>query len=178
LPKLFPERWNAASGVWERGREPTSGEAFRRFDKKVRSMYQDRKTGAISISIELTDRQLSARWANALVAQLNEQLRERAVEDSRRSIGFLQSELARTQLVEVRQAISRLLESQFQTIMFANVRDQYALRIVDPAVVPDSMDRVRPQRGLFVVVAAFLGAVSAFLAVVLSEHSRTRTPAR
>lgn len=161
IPVLFADRWDPATASWDEARAPTLNAAVRRFDRRVRAVVEDRQTGAITISVTLRDREVAARWANELIADLNRQLRQRAISDARRSIGFLQQELARTELLDVRQAIGRLLETQFRTIMLANVRDEYALRIIDPAVPPDAVDRVRPMRALYAIVGAMLGALLA-----------------
>jgi len=178
LTALFPERWSASTKKWKDGLEPTPNEAFRRFDKNVRSVFPNRKSGALSISMTLANRETAAEWANDVVTQLNEKMRDRAIEESRKSIRFLQQELANTQHVDVRLAIGRLLESQFKTIMLANVREQYALRVIDPAVVPDRDEPVRPFRAVYAIAAATVGGFSLALLFVTraSRQESTRTP--
>ena len=54
-------------------------------------------------------------------------------------------------LVELQQAIYRLLEQQYKKIMVAEVTEQYALRVIDPAGPPDLDDPAAPSRLLLVL---------------------------
>ena len=89
---------------------------------------------------------------------------------------YLAAQVAKTTIVEVREAIFRLIEAQLKSVSVANSRQDFAFRIVDPAVVVDRDDEVWPSKPLFAVLGAILGAGCgglAFLAV-----SRRRSTAR
>ena len=45
------------------------------------SVDEDKKSGLITLSITWKDPQVAANWANDLVKQLNEQLREQAIDE-------------------------------------------------------------------------------------------------
>ena len=47
------------------------------------------KNQLINLSISWKDPKLLPEWANDLVKQLNEQLRERAISDSQKKVGYL-----------------------------------------------------------------------------------------
>ena len=55
--------------------------------------------------------------------------------------------------------IYRLLENQIKTVMLANVRDQYAFKVIDPAVAPDADDVVRPRKRAMILLGAVFGGV-------------------
>ena len=56
-----------------------------------------------------------------LVERVNRDLRQRAIAEADASIAYLNSELAKTSVVELRESLYRLLENQTKTIMFARV---------------------------------------------------------
>ena len=57
------------------------------------------------------------------------------------------------------------METQTKKIMLANVRDQYAFRIIDPAVIPEK--KIKPNRGLIIMVGFVAGlAFSALIAFI------------
>jgi len=60
--------------------------------------------------------------------------------------------------------IYNLIESQIQTLMLANARDEYAFTVVDPAVAPET--RTSPRRKLIVLsggaLGVFFGVLAAF----------------
>jgi uncharacterized protein involved in exopolysaccharide biosynthesis len=78
-------------------------------------------------------------------------------------------------VVEVQQAIYRLVEDQFKAITAASVREQYAFRIVDPARVPEARRPKSPRRVLMAVLGGFaLGAVCALALWIRHFRARIR----
>ena len=115
--------------------EPTEQKAIESF-KACLSVDEDKKSGLITLSISWKDPQVAAQWANDLVKQLNEQLREQAIADSKKRVGYLEQELAKTTLQDMRAVLYNLLESEKQKAMLANVNEDFALEVIDPAVAP------------------------------------------
>ena len=138
-------------------------EAVRFFHENVLRVSEDRDTGHVSLSVEWTDPALASSWANALVARINERMRQRALKEAEANVEYLQAELETNKLAPIQQSIGRLLETELQKLMLARGREDYSFRIVDPATPPDR--RARPKRTLIVVSATFLGGVLALLVV-------------
>jgi uncharacterized protein involved in exopolysaccharide biosynthesis len=171
LPVFFPEKWDAKNHSWNvpRDKQPTPATAFKYFDRKIRSVTQDKKTGLVILQIEWKDPKLAAAWANELVQRLNVEMQRRALEEANASLGYLEKELAGTNTVETRAAINRLIESQINRRMLANVTEQYAFRVVDRAMPPDPGDKVRPKKALMIIVGGCLGGLIACVLVLLSR---------
>jgi uncharacterized protein involved in exopolysaccharide biosynthesis len=160
MPVLFSNRWDSKSNAWRSSslrRPPTETDVEEYFRNEILTVTDDKKTGLISVRIDWRDPVLAAKWANGIVALLNEEMRQTAVDEGRRSIEYLNQELAKTTVSEIRQSISRLLESRLNKIMVANTQDQYALRTVDPALPADPARPIKPRRVLDVVAGIFLG---------------------
>jgi uncharacterized protein involved in exopolysaccharide biosynthesis len=174
MPKLYARKWDAANGKWRVGPDdqPTPAQAFKYFDKKIRSITQDRKTGLVSLQIDWRDRSEAAAWANELTQRLNTEMRTRAIDKADASLGFLEKELMSTTVLGTREAINRLIETQIKQRMLANVSPEYVFRVVDKAMAPDADDPVWPQKLLLTVAGGFFGlAFGAVLALVLSASS-------
>ena len=126
---------------------------------------EDKKTGLVTLQIDWTNRTEAAEWANELVSRLNAEMRERAIKKANASMQFLERELQTTSTVEVREAISHLMEAQEKQRMLANVTQDYAFRVVDRAIASDMDEPVWPPRKLFFiagpVLGLFLGVLSA-----------------
>jgi len=86
----------------------------------------------------------------------------------------LQRVLAETNVVEVKLAISRLLETELQKVMVARGDKQYAFRIVDHADVPKW--RSWPRRKIIVALGILAGGLAGFMAVLARERFARRTP--
>jgi uncharacterized protein involved in exopolysaccharide biosynthesis len=123
------------------------------FRKRIRALSEDRRTGVVTLSIHWTDGVAAARWANELVQQANSYLQESALVRSGRNLDYLKSELQKVSAIEVRQSINNLIESEINRAMMARGNDQYAFRIIDPAVVPEQSPL---RRQLMMVVSGFL----------------------
>lgn len=168
MPELFSDQWDVVAGNWkEGGRDiPTPAKAFKRF-RDIRTVTQDKKTGLVILQVDWTDRNKAAAWANELAQRLNSEMRNRAIEKAEASVSFLEKELASTSVVETRQAINRLIEAQIKQRMLANVTKEYAFRVVDKAMAPDSDDPFKPQKLVLIVMGPLVGIVVGILCVLV-----------
>ncbi len=131
------------------------------FVEDVRSIAEDSATGLVSLSIKWTDPDLAFNWAEDFVRRANQRLRSQDLESSERRLAYLNAELEKANLVELRTAIFGLIESEIQAKMFAQVEDEYVFKVIDPPRVPSKP--VAPNKILIVFLAAFFGfAVSVF----------------
>ena len=182
-PIMFEDRWDPERGAWiddggsliDRVRsallvkgsirsrsnekllpgEPTGWEAYELFRKSVLSVSKDRRTGLVTVRVEWKDPELAAKWANALVARLNEELRRQAIEKSQRSIRYLQEQIEETSIADLRALLYRLIEEHVKNVTLARTTSEYVFRVIDPAVPPER--HVRPRRTLLVLLGAALG---------------------
>ncbi|GAC1668483.1 MAG: Wzz/FepE/Etk N-terminal domain-containing protein [Steroidobacteraceae bacterium] len=164
MPVLFAKKWDADRKQWRDAADaPTIAEGVGKFSKKVRQVAEDRRTGIVRVSVIWKDRVAAAQWANWLVAEADQALRERAIGEQNRSIDYLKAESARTSTVEIATAISKLMESELKNAMLARTRDAYAFQVLDPAVAPDPKDRESPNTLLIVVMGASFGFVAGLI---------------
>ena len=175
MPLLYEDEWDAGKGKWRAsagGDTPTQWLAYELFDTTIRGVNDEYASGLVTLSIEWTDPEVAARWANTMVERVNEHLQDSAVREGEQSLEFLTRELERTGIAEIREAIYRLIESQMQKIMVANVKEEYGFRVLDPAVPPEQ--RERPKRKLVVAISLFLGILAASGAVMWAESRNRR----
>jgi hypothetical protein len=136
---------------------PTLAAAAKRFSGRIYTVARDRKTGLVALNVDWRDRQEAAQWNRQLVATINEEMRRRAMADADQYIAYLESELGTTQLLETRLAISRLLDAQIKQRMMAKVTREYAFRTVDPGMVPDADDVLRPRKLELIALGPVVG---------------------
>jgi uncharacterized protein involved in exopolysaccharide biosynthesis len=176
MPKLWPEGWDAA-GKWQGdpAEQPTLAKANKYFDARIRKIIEDKKTGLVTLHIDWRDPKESADWANELVRRLNEEMRRRAILNSEASVKYLEKELESTSTVGTREAINRLMETQIRQRMLANVTQEFAFRVVDPALPADRDDPLRPQKILLFAAGPALGFVfGCVLVLALDWFGRRR----
>lgn len=175
LPVLMAERWDADAQRWivEAGdTEPDIRDAVKFMQDNVLSASESSQTRLVTVAVEWTDPEVATTWANALVARLNDRMRQQALAEAEANVAYLQEQLGATTLVTLQQSIGRLLENEMQKLMLARGNEQFAFRVLDPAEVPKQ--RSRPNRTLIVALAVVLGGMVSVLAIFLRHALRRR----
>ena len=134
---------------------------------KLLNVSQDTSSGMVRISIEHYSPFLAKKWLDLLIAEINEEMRQREITEAQNSIAYLNVQLATTNIADVRGMLFSLIEEQTKKLMLANVREEYVLKTVDPAIVPEK--KAKPARALMVVMATFLAGMLAVF-IVLIRH--------
>jgi len=178
LPIIFNDKWDSEHERWKTENQadiPTLQDGFRSFDK-IRTVSVDNSTGLVTLTIDWTDPSFAASWANLMVEHVNQLLRQRAIWQAEKSLSYLRKEVEKTDVVELQQAIYRLIENSINEIMLANVRDEYAFRVVDPAVVVEEEDRIWPQRKLIVAVGFLIGGLIGCFVALTRDFLQSQVP--
>jgi len=175
LQRIYEDDWDEDEEAWTVDADdvPTLWEAGTDFDEDIRSVIENRRNGLVTVRIEWTDPEEAADWANDLIRRVNARMRQQAVQDAEKSLDYLRRELDKTSVIEIREAIFRLIENQTRKIMIANVREDYAFKFIDPAKPPDEDDFVWPQRFLIVVGGALLAVLLGLAMVLLVDAGAT-----
>ena len=174
LPVLYEHQWDARKQAWNETdptQVPTLWKANEYFKKKIRDVTMDTKSGIVSLSITWKDPQVAARWANDLVKITNDYLRKKAIDESQRNIAYLNEQAAKTDVVQAKQAIYAILQTEINKEMLARGSEEYAFKILDPAKAPEKPSS--PQWWLLALagVAASLG-ISVLIAFVRVAWAR------
>lgn len=167
LPDLFFEQWDPKAAKWKPGSAvaPTIDDGVELFKRRVMKVKADGPGGTIRVAIDWYQREKAADWANGLIAQLNERLRQRAISESENSLSYLQETLGKANVLETRQSISRLIEEQLNSLTLANIRKDYAFEVLDPAVAADTHRPQRPRPAMYILLGGFAGFALGALAV-------------
>ena len=155
---------------------PDLRDAVRRFDRHIRDIDVEKKTGLVTISASWRDPATAANWANKIVELLNRDLREQAMRESSRSISYLRAQISETSIVSIQQSLSQLMEQQMDKYVLAQGREDYALRIIDPAVAPKhpSFPQPIPMTIVGLVAGTLLGAVRVLVRMRLRGRAAAR----
>lgn len=158
LPILFKKKWDSEAHHWKVNDSediPSIRDAYEFFTKYIFSTSTAKDSGLVTVSLEWSDPKLIAAWANELINRLNDHQRRGAIAEGQKSIEYLEKQLRETSVVEMQQTLYRLIESETQKMMIANVREEYAFKVIDPAVVPEK--KVKPKRAIIITLGGFTG---------------------
>jgi len=138
--------------------------------KKLISISQDKMSGMVKLTVEYYSPIIAKNWADALVKQINEEMRNRDSAEAEKSINYLNQQIENTNLSEMRSMLFTLIEEQMKTKMLAHARQEYVLKTIDAAVIAEL--KSGPKRALIVVMAAIFGLVLSMMIVILRFISR------
>lgn len=178
LPILFAKRWDVAKGIFvpdAKGKTPTAWDGNNLFAKQIRRIVEDKKTGLVTLAIEWEDPARAAQWANDIVRLTNQTLRDRAIANSNHNLVYLNEQLEKSSVVELRQAIFNLIETEVKNVMVAQGSQEYVFKVIDPAVVPQQ--KAKPNRSLIVAVGLLLGFIFSSLYALAKGSAKRGSPA-
>ncbi|NOU01165.1 MAG: hypothetical protein HOO95_06290 [Gallionella sp.] len=164
MPIFFEDEWDEVQKKWKESdpkKQPGQMDVARLFDKEVLGVNTDKKSSLVTVTIEWKDPVLATAWADQLITQLNQYLRQEAIARSEANLKYLNEELARTQIEEMRKTLYDLIGREQRNAMLANAQRQFAFRVLDPAVVPDK--KIKPKRTIIVLLAALMAGFMAVL---------------
>jgi len=144
--------------------KPSLQESYKAFQKVV-SIDKDKASSMVSISIEHYSPYVAQQWVNSLVDAINGEMKTRDLIEANNSIAYLNKQLAKTRVADLQEVLYQLIEEQTKTIMFANVREQYILKTIDPALVPEM--KAGPKRALICILGILLGGMLAVMIVLI-----------
>ena len=144
--------------------EPSMQEAYKAFSKII-AVNAAKETGMVTVSVEHISPTVAHQWVNWLVQDINKEMKDRDVAEATRSTTFLKSQIEQTNIADIRSILYKLIEEQAKTIMFAEVRDEYVFKTIDPALIPE--EKSKPKRALICVLGTMLGGMLGVMLVLI-----------
>lgn len=149
--------------------EPSMQEAYKVFSKII-AVNKDKESGMVTISVEHLSPTVAEQWATWLIEDINKVMKERDVAEANRSSEFLNKQIALTNVADIKAILYKLVEEQAKTIMFAEVRDEYVFKTIDPALAPE--EKAKPKRALICVLGTMLGGMLGVMFVLIRHFMR------
>ena len=148
-----------------RNEKPSSGELYEKF-KEYLSLNQDKKTGLISLSIEYYSPIKASQWVEAIIQSINQYMKEQDVKEAQKNIEYLKQQITQTAIADMQSIFYQLIEEQTKTLMLANASDEYVLKTLNAAKIPE--EKSKPKRALICVAGTFLGGFISVVVVFIS----------
>ena len=137
----------------------------------ILAVSQDKQTGYITVSVEHKSPSVAAQWVDWLVKDANEAVRAQDVDEANRSISYLREQVSNTSLADLQAVFFDLIQSQTETVMLAEVREEYVFKTIDPAVAPEI--KSKPSRALICVLGTLLGGMLGVVVVLIRHYARS-----
>ena len=176
---LFEQLWDEDKKEWERDQPPTAAQTYEVMAGDVIAVDIDKRTNLISFSVVWSDPKIAAQWANQMIEDLNAKVRSEQIESYRQEIAFVKSQLdeseqdyllsmdefSQSSKLALQSVMLNLIEELTKKVMVANVRNEFAFKIIDPAVVPEK--KYKPSK-TNIVILSFLTGIFLGLFLILS----------
>ena len=148
---------------------PSSWILFETFSERL-VVSENKKTGLVSVSIEYYSPQIAKQWLDMYVAAINAHMQQRQMTKVTNNINYLQAQIEKTSIAEMREVFYNIIEEQTKNKMVAEASPEYAFVAVSPSMVPEQ--KSQPQRALICILGTLLGGVLSVLLVLVMNYVR------
>ena len=183
LPALMaPISWNSQEDILEVGEYHGS---IQEATKRFMGIFYVGKLGKSSPFVLMTISHISPTqgrdWLEAMVKDLNQFLSERDLAEVENSIKYLQEQINKTNVSDLKQLFYSMIEAQTGKAMLAEVRPEYVFRVIDPAIAPEL--KYSPYRAIITLQSVVYSLVAIIVLCVLLYLNNqkilfTRSPLR
>jgi len=152
--------------------EPSSWEAYQQF-LALLNASQDKTSSMVTLTIKYISPELAKQWLNWLITDINDFMRSQDQKEAQASINYLNKQLENIEVSNMETVFYQLIEEQTKSMMLTQVKEEYVLKTIDPAQVPD--EKAGPKRALIVVLGTMLGGMLSVLIVLVRYFYKSKT---
>ncbi len=147
--------------------KPSEQESYEKFLDHI-SIEEEGGTAFINISISHKSPFVAKKWLDVIISKINSSTRDIDINSANSAISFLSEYSESTNVKSLKEASSRLLETQMQKLMLASATDDYVFKVIESPLVPE--EESGPNRILNVIFGLVVGSVMAFLVIILRNY--------
>jgi len=166
---LDDDLYDVKAKKWLEDEEPLDVDVYEAFENAL-IVSEDSTTGIVELGFKSKSPTEAQRWTNWAIEDLNNAIRAKDIAEAESSIAFLREQVKSSPLAELRKVFYDLIQAQTETIMLAQVREEYVFATVDPAVVPDK--KAEPSRALICILITTLGGMVSVIFVLARHYMR------
>jgi len=174
MPILFYGRWDSKRQTWKQGfsiagftpfkhlKIPDMWDALRMLEDSVK-INRNNKDNTITIFVDFHDPKLAAQIADYYLASLTNYMSSEVKRVAATNRKYLEEQLGATTDPFIKQKTYNMIAQQIENGMMAEVKENFAFKIIDPPLPPDK--KIKPRRGrillLSFVASLFIGIFAA-----------------
>ncbi len=145
--------------------EPSLLEAYIYFMEELLEVDKDKETGFVRITIKHVSAQFAERVVTQLIISIDEKLRADAANETERSIEFLKEAIKESDNSDLKILLYNLIEQEVQKKMLTKVKENYAFKVIDKAVIAE--EKFSPRRALLCIFGFILGGIISCIVVFI-----------
>ena len=144
---------------------PSALEIYEEVLKDDLKVSLDRRSGFIEVTFTHISPVFARDFLNLILKQANELKRKNDYEEASKALYFLEENLKTTNQKELRDSLTKLIESQLQTLMLVDIREDYLLSAIEQPYLPE--EEIFPPKVLLTFIGLFLGFISMFMYLII-----------
>ena len=169
LKEIFIDDWDKKNNSWK-NEVPLITDGYYLLREAIKVTFDPiaftrRQIGFAEIEVSWPNGKGAAYIANNLVKDLNQFLAQRMIIEAESSVEFIDKQFTKTNVIAVRESLSKLKTEQIRNMMLANSTTDFALRVIDDALIPEFPST--PKRMQFVLIASALGLLASIVFIFL-----------
>ncbi len=171
------EIYNSSENEWitdSNGKsfQPSLLKSYKAFKKDHFSFIRDKITGLIEFKFEHQSPKVTKEILDFIIADLNQYIKDREIIEARDSIKFIELQISKTPVPEVRKALAKLIELKAQKMMIGETTDEYALKVIQSPIEPEAPSY--PSRRIICIVITLLGGLLSSIFVLIFHQIKNR----
>ena len=146
---------------------PDTWDALRLLNEIVR-INQDIKQNTITISVDFHDPDMAAKIVEYFLVTLTNYMSSEAKRVAATNRKYLEEQLGSTTDPFIKQKTYNMIAQQIETGMMAEVKENFAFKVIDPPLAPDK--KIKPKRVQMVILALFVALFVGIFAAFFREY--------
>ena len=148
---------------------PSSWSLFKAFSRRL-AVSESKKSGLVSVSVEYYSPQIAKQWLDLYISAINKHMQARQVEKVSNNISYLEAQIEKTAIAEMREVFYTIIEEQTKNKMVAEASPDYAFVAVSPSMVPE--EKSQPKRASICILGTLLGGMLSVLLVLVMHYAK------
>ncbi len=129
---------------------------------------QNIKENIITITVDYHDPAMAAKMVEYFLTTLTDHMSSEARRVATINQKYLEEQLQQTADPLIKQKIYNLIAQQLETSMMAEVKENFAFKVIDPPMVPDK--KVKPKRIQMALLSLFVSIIMGVFLAFLMEY--------
>ncbi len=145
-------------------------DGIRYLRKRIYKVRDNKRDGVIEISVQFKDPEVSAKIVTYILAELTDYMSSEAKRVAETNRKYLESLIDKNADPLIKQKIYSLIARQIEISMMAEVKENFAFKILDPPKAPDR--KIKPATAVNIILSFILSLCAAIFIALFMEYIR------
>lgn len=148
---------------------PSAQESYKIFQENHLTFKDNVDTGFISIAVKHQSPFVAQKWTELIVTEINSYYRNKDKNEADKAINYLNYQLSNTNLAEIKQATTSILQEQIKKLTLIEANEYYVFDYIDPSAIMES--KIGPKRFIYLIYGFIFGLILSFLIIFTKQYA-------